>query len=275
MDVSVSHLNNRLALQLPAQLPLGLVFVLGKVEKLADRENGRSPRKQFDLIEKDHRVRCVLSERVAMEVALQEGDTIRAGGHLAFDPTHADYFLLVRDVEIVQIQPVDNAILTTQQVEMAAMWEDVRKRAEVAELVQSELPPWVEKMAPSEFKATVTDTNGKRVVQKVNEDELNKKQLARLTAAMDSDEDVELTNDLLAVAKKLNEVRGVVTTDKLSYGVSPPVMGTRYAYPTDVEDPDAYTPTGKISSDRILALVIIVALMLFLMIILLFIAQGF
>ena len=274
MDVSVTHLNNRLALQLPAQLPLGLVFVLGRVETFVDEDNGRSPRKQFILVEDDHRVRCVLSERVTMVETLQTGDNIRAGGHLAFDPTRADYFLLVRDIEIVPTAPVTKVSPAAQQVEMEAMWEDVRKRAEAAKLVQSELPPWVEKMAPAEFKADATDADNNESVPKVNEEELGKKQLAQLTKAMDSDEDVELTNELLAVARKLNEVRGVAVADKLSYGMSPSVRGTRYGYATDVEDPDAYVPTGKISSDRILVLVIIVALMLFLTIFLVFLVRG-
>ena len=32
MDISVSHLNRRMALQIPAEFPLGLVFVVGEVE---------------------------------------------------------------------------------------------------------------------------------------------------------------------------------------------------------------------------------------------------
>ena len=101
MDISVSHLNNRLALQLPAQLPLGLVFVLGNIEKLVSGDNDGYPYPQFDLVEKEHRVRCLFSERVVLDVDLQEGNTIRAGGHLIFDPKQADYYLLVRDVETI------------------------------------------------------------------------------------------------------------------------------------------------------------------------------
>ena len=44
MDISVSQLNNRLALQLPPELPLGLVFVTGKVKDLLI-EMGSEPKR--------------------------------------------------------------------------------------------------------------------------------------------------------------------------------------------------------------------------------------
>ena len=271
MDVSVSHLNNRLALQLPAELPLGLVFVLGVVEKFVNGDNGRSGHTQFDLVEKEHRVRCLLSERVVLEEDVQEGSTIRAGGHLIFDPKRADYYLLVRDVEIVQLLPVSPSVL---HMDMVSMMAEVQKRAAAEDLVQSELPPWVKKMSPVEFREVLMEANGEAVVQENDENGVEKKQLAQLSEAMDSDEDVELTSSLLEVAKKLNQARGVQVEEGDAFAM-PPVLGSRYVYPTDVEDPDAYAPTGKVTADRVLVLVIIVALMLFLMIMLLFIVRGF
>ncbi len=275
MDISVSHLNNRLALQLPAQLPLGLVFVLGVIEGLIEAENGHNSQPQFDLVEKAHRVRCLFSDRVALDADLQEGSTIRAGGHLIFDPTRADYYLLVRDVEIVNLLPQASVPSTVAKAEMGLMMEDVRKRAAEAKLVPGELPIWVKKMAPVEYSEDVGDGNGITAVQDNNGNELERKQLAELSAAMESDEDVELTSSLLEVAKKLNQARGVQLEESGSSGLLPPVMGSRYAYPTDVEDPDAYTPTGKITTDRILILVIIVALALFLLIMLVLLTSGF
>lgn len=275
MDISVSHLNNRLALQLPAQLPLGLVFVLGKIEKLVSGDNNGYPHPQFDLVEKEHRVRCLFSERVALDVDLQEGNTIRAGGHLIFDPKQADYYLLVRDVEIIHSLAPVNAQSTVSKAEKGLMLEDVRKRAEAAKLVQEDLPPWVKKMAPIEYREDRVEANGDLVVGESNENEVERKQLAELSAAMESDEDVELTSSLLDVAKKLNRARGVQLEEDAPLGLSSPVLGSRYAYPTDVEDPDAYAPTGKGTSDRILILVIIVALMLFLLIMLLLLTNGF
>lgn len=275
MDVSVSHLNNRLALQLPAQLPLGLVFVLGEIENLTGGDNDRSGQKQFELVEKEHRVRCLLSERVAPEMVLETGDTIRAGGHLTFDPTHADYYLLVRDIEIVPSQPSSMIAPDVDRAEIAMIMADVQKRAEAAKLAKGELPSWVKKMAPVAYKEEIVEVKAETPVQGNNGKELESKQLAQLSAAMDSDEDVELTSSLLEVAKKLNLVRGVQTKDGGGYGVPSPVIGAMTAYPTDVEDPEAYTPTGKRRADYILILVIIVALALFLMIFLVLYMNGF
>jgi hypothetical protein len=275
MDISVSHLNNRLALHLPAQLPLGLVFVLGHIEKLVSGDNGRYPYLQFDLVEKEHRVRCLFSDRMVQDVDLQEGHTIRAGGHLIFDPKKADYYLLVRDVEIINSLAQASVPSTVSKADMGLMLEDVRKRAEAAKLVQEDLPPWVKKLAPIEYRDDQVEANGDINIQESNGNETERKQLAELSAAMESDEDVELTSSLLEVAKELNRARGVQLEEDTPLGLLSPVMGSRYAYPTDVEDPDAYTPTGKITSDRILILVIIVALMLFLLIMLVLLTNGF
>jgi hypothetical protein len=153
--------------------------------------------------------------------------------------------------------------------------EDVRKRAEAAKLVQEELPPWVKKLAPVDYSEDKGEVNGDISVRESNGSELEKKQLAELSAAMESDEEVELTSSLLEVAKKLNQARGIQLEEVNPKGLPSPMIGSRYAYPTDVEDPDAYTPTGKGTSDRILILVIIVALMLFLLIILVLLTNGF
>ena len=89
MDISVSHLNNRLALQLPQELPLGLVFVMGKVQNVVQlpvNDNGRNHQAfqvWFDLIEEGFQLRCALSQRASSEIVLSEGDEIRAGGHLS------------------------------------------------------------------------------------------------------------------------------------------------------------------------------------------------
>ena len=103
MDIPVSRLNQRMALQLPAEFPLGLVFVVGMVDEL-DEEEEDSNLHGFFLIESDHRVRCLLSKRAATETSFNEGDKIRASGHLAFDPHKADYYLFARDVELAHPQ---------------------------------------------------------------------------------------------------------------------------------------------------------------------------
>lgn len=215
MDVTVSHLNNRLALQLPLELPLGLVFVVGQVAELEQVINGRFPQVQFALVEQAHRVRCVLSERAANEVTLQEGMKIRAGGHLTFEPRFAGYSLLVRDVEVVQpplpetLPSTANLDLLPDRAAMAAVLADIKKRSDAAQLTQANLPQWVQKIAPPEVKAQMpVQKSGEEPVNAEKQVALSAKttpaerllsddMLARLSAAMDADDDVELTAEML------------------------------------------------------------------------------
>jgi len=274
MDVTVSHLNNRLALQLPAQLPLGLVFVLGDVEALLVEGDGRSKSVTFELIEKGHRVRCRLSERAAEEFVLQNGDKIRAGGHLAFDPTRADYFLRVRDVEVVQAQRADPLAMEpiVERSELASVLAGMEEKPETSDdAMVDDLPTWVKELAPPAYQSE--QKKGKSgetaVSSRANGDSLTAEQLARLSAAMDSEEDVELTDSLLDIAKKLNQARGIAGVEPTR--TVPPGADKDLTATTDIEDPDAYKPTGNKTAERILLLVVIVALALFLLIILAFV----
>ena len=213
MDISVSRLTSRMALQLPAEFPLGLVFVVGKVEQQADTENGQRPQ-VFILSESGHNLQCRLSERTASEVFLKDGDLVRAGGHLAFEPSMAGYYLLARDVEILEeYQPVTNQLadVTTETSEVIA----------VATLAPATLPPWVEELAPPEIRAEL-ERQRAQTVEPITESadgwevfveaEAGMNYLAEdpalaglsddlidfLSEAMDSTDDVELTPELLA-----------------------------------------------------------------------------
>jgi hypothetical protein len=150
MDISVSRLNKRMALQLPAEFPLGLVFVVGKVRNLTNSDDeGGLP--YFYLAENDHMLRCHLSERALEESSLNEGDMIRAGGHLAFDILQADYFLLARDIEVL---PEHRPSRTT----LAPILADIKKRSQAASLVPAELPDWVQQIAPPEYRQQAETT---------------------------------------------------------------------------------------------------------------------
>lgn len=262
MDVTVTHLNNRLALQIPAELPLGLVFVVGRVSEVNGGGNGRSASStQFTLIEQDHRVRCVLSARAAAEATLQEGDTIRAGGHLAFDPRRADYYLRVRDVEIVAA-PLDAPPLSAvaEREALAAALAEVKKRAEVSTLPQSDLPPWVRRLAPPEVRAQMAQGEGEEETAVVppippaaeESPALNDTLISRLSAAMDSDEEVELTPSLLAdlapalVRKPALTARTEALQQELA--AERPAIG--------YEDPDAYLPRTQ-RDDNLVTIMII------------------
>lgn len=273
MDVTVSHLNNRLALQLPAQLPLGLVFVLGDVDKLWVEEDGRSKSVTFELEEKGHRVHCRLSPRAAEEFVLQNGDKIRAGGHLAFDSTRAGYFLLVRDIEVVQAQSANPLEMEpiVERSELVSVLAVIEEKPGSSDKAADDLPAWVKELAPPEYQAELKKGKGGEtaVSSRINGDSLNTEQLARLSAAMDSDEDVELTDSLLEIAKKLNQARGVSGAEPAR--TAPASVAKDSTSITDIEDPDAYKPTGSKTSERILLLVVIVALALFLLIVLAFV----
>lgn len=221
MDISVSHLNQRLAVQLPARLPLGLVFVVGQVENVevvsgrrleALRSNGRSSRVQFDLVDNHFRVRCALSARAAAEVDLEDGDEVRASGHLVFDPNQADYFLLARDIDLVVedggLQPaaVEEATSRIGRTALTPVLADIKKRSEAAQQAASDLPYWVQRMAPPEFQTpeqeeasedeTAVLLNG--AGHHFESLDLNDGLVDFLSQAMDSEETIELTPSLLA-----------------------------------------------------------------------------
>jgi hypothetical protein len=218
MDIPVSRLNNRMAVQLPAELPLGLVFVVGAVQQLQGNGNGQAG---FYLSEGDFQLRCRLSERANQEVRIKEGSRIRAGGHLAFDPQRAEYYLLARDVEI--IEEVAAAATGGARTPMAPILADITRRAKAASLTPATLPAWVKDMAPPEMQPQLTgapadekeDDDWRTVDWETGDDgpmetttavaaptapdnDFNNELITFLSAAMDQDDDVELTSDLLA-----------------------------------------------------------------------------
>lgn len=152
MDIPVSRLNQRMALQLPAELPLGLVFVVGEVQLSAagsSESEGDQPG-DFYLEDEGYRLRCRLSERTATEFHPEAGDLIRAGGHLVFEPVLASYYLLARDVERLDgLRPSAKAL--------AAIIADSARREQATSLVPAELPTWVKQMAPLEVRSQQAD----------------------------------------------------------------------------------------------------------------------
>src|SRR5690606_5159743 len=207
MDISVSRLNNRMVLQVPPELPLGLVFVVGQVRNLvmvpeADQETS------FDLVEADHYLHCRLSRHVAEEVLLKEGDMVRVSGQLSFDTHLARYFLLARDLEVVPD-------IAASRTKMAPILADMKKRADAAALVRPELPPWVKRLAPPEVQAELglvePEEPAVSVEQPARPEELepgtdllapvghmSDDMLAFLSEAIDQSNEVELTPEVLA-----------------------------------------------------------------------------
>lgn len=213
MDIPVSRLNQRMALQLPAEFPLGLVFVVGVVDGM-EQINGGVDFGYFYLAENTYRVRCLLSERASTETKFNEGDMIRAGGHLAFDPQKADYYLIARDIEL----------LTEAEPKPAtgpAILADIDRRSQETGLVPAELPLWVKQLAPPELMAELgiygpvdSDEIQEADVQvegkisgesssfELRDDEtmltMSDELIDFLLMAMDSTEEIELTPEVIA-----------------------------------------------------------------------------
>ena len=159
MDISVRRLNHRLALQLPKELPLGLVFVtglVGVVEKpvvVATEDERQQKHIAFELLEEGYNLRCLLIQSAENPTTVWEGEKVRVGGHLTFDPRQADYFLMTHDVEIIfeeeDVEPLfseDSLALVHEQEALAAALAGVKRRSQsVAQLESAELPIWVKK----------------------------------------------------------------------------------------------------------------------------------
>ena len=189
MDISVSRLNGRLASKLPPELPLGLVFVVGEVTQLGERG--------FVLAEGTHQLSCQAAE----DTVISAGDEVRVGGHLMFDSQHLQYYLLARDIELVASEPIDSLdassreLLTESEGLLAAL-AAVKARAAVAPEAD-EMPVWVRKLAPPEVQAEEASTEESHLTI-TRKAELDADLVALLSAAMDSETDMELTPELLA-----------------------------------------------------------------------------
>ncbi len=261
MDIPVSRLNNRLALQLPAELPLGLVFVVGEVSEVvhvagdgASKGRDTGGHTEVELSEMSHRLRCRLTERAAAEVDIKQGDWIRAGGHLTFDPQHADYVLLARDVELVtgggreieepEAAPdedrVDAGDVQLAKKDAHPILDDIAKRSHDAELAQGELPDWVQKIAPPEVKAEMELTRSEMDLVLGKEQELQfldseepkddpdagsdstDQILAYLAEIMDEEDDVELVPEMISDLAKGEGVVPVSESSSRAYEVPEP-----------------------------------------------------
>ncbi|HRQ41954.1 MAG TPA: hypothetical protein PLD25_28870 [Chloroflexota bacterium] len=216
MDISVSQLNHRLALQLPAELPLGLVFVTGVVRNLeegGEHRDGRAPFTSFDLEQKGHRLRCRLVQREADKLALHDQVEVRLGGHLSFDSRRAEYYLLARDAEVVSavgdkkpdLLALDLSELVGDQAAFAAALGGIKRRADVSKQSPASVPVWVQKIAPLEVKEGEDEPTEEPdeeapilAAQPPAETALNEEMVSYLSALMESEEEVELTPNILA-----------------------------------------------------------------------------
>lgn len=228
MDISVSRLNNRMALQVPGELPLGLVFIVGRVERLRAPVDGIV---RFELVDAGYQLRCRLPAAVAEETLLKEKDRVRASGHLTFDSHSAQYQLLARDIEVLAAHEPDREKAQGPAAQGATPGTAVVQPQSSAEaLIPTDLPPWVQKLAPPEVKeelglvregegiepssemeaAGTSEEEGLKSADSPTE--LPPEMVAFLSSAIDSDEEIELTPEMIAeylpeVARRKDAVR--------------------------------------------------------------------
>lgn len=225
MDISVSHLNNRLSFQLPQELPLGLVFVSGTVsfsDSAAFTElvaHGRYKHVHFDLIDDKHRIRCVLVVRAVVDFELEYGVRVRVGGHLRFDPQRADYYLLARDLERLDVDLLgDGEEMEVDQAEVEALLADIRKRTN-QQKAPSDLPQWVQELAPEAVQDRVQPAkrDGTAESDVALEAATEEKLASSISALLDEMDDVELTPDMI---ESLEDEQGVKVPEPPSTAVS-------------------------------------------------------
>ncbi|MFW5943324.1 MAG: hypothetical protein ACOC9X_05280 [bacterium] len=223
MDISISRLNNRMALQVPAELPLGLVFVVGQVARLQRSRDGKVV--FFELVQGRHRLPCRLPGRVAREALLQEGDRVRAGGRLLFNPHLAGYLLVTRDVEVLPQRAAGSSLQSIIDDARSRQGQTQNTGPQAASPVQPELPTWVTRLAPPEVRreldrqaegeaedgpgldepgagsgepSSEVDAVADMETDSPADATLSPAMVAFLSQAIDSNEDIELTAEMLS-----------------------------------------------------------------------------
>lgn len=243
MDISVSGLNGRLASKLPPELPLGLVFVVGKVEQPQTNS--------FVLVEGPHQLHC----RTEESSQIAAGDEVRASGHLMFDSERLQYYLLARDLEIVTAEPLgtlnNSRELLAESEGLLSALAAVKARAAAAPSQSGEaLPVWVKKLAPPGVQVDdVEDGAAETERPKVPRAELDENLVSLLSEAMDSDEEMELTPELLA--KYVPETVEADTAVPLEQSAPQQVEESLAALST------SYRPANRQDTDWLIILLII------------------
>jgi hypothetical protein len=269
MDIPVSRLNNRMALHTPSEFPLGLVFVVGMVQDL-ERPSAESADVRFSLVERGYRLRCHLTAHAARQVQFEEGQLVRASGHLAFDSTRVDYFLVARDLEVVP--PAKQAPPAT---DVRPILAEMEQRAKEGNLSPGQLPGWVKELAPPEFRDSllagqfqaaggestppapaedkVTATNDQPAPRATAPaGDLNPELTEFLLKALEADEDVELTPELIA------EYNPQAHVDKRAFTA---------VQPHDVMTPDVIMPPSPERIHWFIAAAIVVMVILILLLV--------
>lgn len=273
MDISVDFLNKRLAGKLPTELPLGLVFVVGSVNQIwpdVVDDNGRFPIHQFELIEGDYRLRCVIPPEKVGNIEVAVGDRVRAGGHLTFDKWRAAYVLLARDVERVadDLQKVAAEVPDAEQKKFKEALKQVKKRADaVATEPPETVPPWVEKLkhVETDSKTKVrkeTAVSHLPTIEPVPDlpvpgrNDITPEVVEAFSKAVDSDKEIELPPEIMAKVKPEDSVTASVDPVQAAVQQTPELRSLKSSYKPESSQAD---PDWLITAVFILFLVIVVA----------------
>jgi hypothetical protein len=209
------------------------------------------------LAEGTHRLYC----RAQENGQIGEGDEVRASGHLMFDAEQLRYYLLARDIEVVTPEPLgapdrSSRELLAESEGLLSALAAVKARAAVAPTqTGEELPVWVKKLAPPEVQVdTVEDGTVGTVRPRVPRAELDEDLVFKLSEAMDSEEELELTPEFLArYMPEMPELPGPVEVTAVPQEQSTPL---------ETEEPLAelatsYRPVNRQDTDWLVILLII------------------
>lgn len=217
MDIPVSRLNRRMALQVPPELPLGLVFIVGNVHNLQAAES-QDRRLHVQLRDDEHVLDCRVPRQIVDETLLSEGDRVRLGGQLLFDAQSARYQLFAHHIEVL-------ASAADRKAAGPSPVSGRRVDSNEAGLSPPKLPDWVSKLAPPEIRKELgfademegtgaadpsahgrqagagTAAPSESIAEASGDDfiaDLPPEMIRFLSQAIDSEEDVELTPEMLA-----------------------------------------------------------------------------
>jgi hypothetical protein len=245
MDITVSRLNERMALRVPSELPLGLVFIVGQVEAIQPYPPDPDA-VTLELVDGNHRLPCELPHQVVDEMQLVGQERVRAGGQLVFDTRDARYHLLARDIEVLPPLAQSDAEMVVRSTEAA-----VQERNEGPHLAAGELPPWVRQLAPPEVQSEFNQESQRKPagdsVQGSQAPPLSPALVDYLSQAIDSDQEIELTSDLVQEVLDRRPAHPVEESDGVRDGgtgqqVSPPEITD--GAPMDAAGTDAMIDDG-------------------------------
>jgi hypothetical protein len=178
-----------------------------------------------------------------------------------FDAERLRYYLLARDIEVVTSDPLgtpdrgSRELLAESEGLLTAL-AAVKARAAVAPTHSGEaLPVWVRKLAPAEVQVDeVGDETLQMVRPKLPRTELDEGLVSKLSEAMDSEEELELTPEFLA--------RYMPEEPELPEPLADTAVPPEQSAPQEVEEPLAelatsYRPANRQDTDWLVILLII------------------